>query len=98
MFTPFDPRWHQRDHSERELEEHIDFEEKTTAYSCSRKINTFIDGEAEEDSFRKIDSDYDDVTINYIRLIILSVPRSTSLSDLQKPKRRRILIDSSRTE
>ena len=59
--------------------------------SSRKKRSPFIDDEAEEDSFREIDSDYDDVTITYIPLMDLSLPRSTSISDLQQPKRRRIL-------
>ena len=91
MFSTFDPRRHQRHYSETELEEQFDFEEQTTAYSSSRKKNPFINDEAEGDSFRDFDSDYDDVTIKNSPLKVLSPPRSTSLSDLRQPKRRRIL-------
>ena len=98
IFTPPDPGMHQRDYSESELDEVTDFGEQTTAYSSPRQRNPFIEDEAEEDSFRDFDSDYDDVTINYSPLNDLSPLRSPSLLDISPPKGRRVVIISSDNE
>ena len=98
IFTPLDPGMHQRGYSESELEEVLDFEEETTAYSSPRQTNLFIDDEDDEDSFGDFDSDYDILTINYSPLIDLSPPSSPSLFNVPQPKRRRVVIISCDTE
>ena len=98
IFTPPDPGMHQRDYSESELEEVTDIEEQTTVYSTPRQRNPFIENEAEEESFRDFDSDYDHVTINYSPLNDLSPLKSASVLDVSPPKRRRVVIISSDTQ
>ena len=97
IFTSPDPGMHQ-DYSEIELEEVTDFDEQTTVFSTPRQRNPFIEDEAEEDSFRVFDSDYDDVTINHSPLNDLSARRSPSLLDVSQPQRRRFVIISINTE
>ena len=48
--------------------------------------NPFIEDEAEENSFRDFDSDYDDVIINYSPLNDLSPLRSYSLLMFPNPR------------
>ena len=79
---------HQRDYHESELEEVTDFDEQTTEYSNPRQRNPFNEDEAEEDSFRDFDSEYDDVTFNYNPLNNLPPQRSPSVLDVSQPKRR----------
>ena len=98
IFTPPDPGMHQRDYCESELEEVTDFDEQTIAYSTPRQRNPFIEDEAEEDSFRNFDSNYDDVTINYSPSNDLSPLRCRSLLDVSHPKTRRVVIIPSETE
>ena len=81
LFIPPELGVHQRDYYESELEEVTDFDEQTAAYSTPGRRNPFIEDEAEEDSFRDFDSDYDDVTINFSLLNDLSRLRSPSLLD-----------------
>ena len=85
---------HQRDYQESELEEVTDFDEQTTEYSNLRQRNPFNEHEAEEDSFRDSDSEYDDVTFNYNPLNNLPPQRSPSVLDVSQPKRRRVKISS----
>ena len=53
ILTPPDPGMHQRDYSESKLEDVIDFDGKSAAYSSPRQRNPFIEDEAEGDSFRE---------------------------------------------
>ena len=98
IFTPPDPGMHQRNYSESDLEEVTDFDDQTTEYSTPTQRNPFIENEAEENSFRDFDSDYDDVTINYSPLNDFSPLRSPSLLDDSQPKRGRFVTISSDTE
>ena len=98
IFTPPDPGMHQRESSESELEEVTDLDEQTTTYSTPGQRIISIEDEAEEDSVRDFDSDYDDVTLNYSPLNDFSSLRSPSLLDVSKPKRRIVVKISSDTE
>ena len=89
---------HQRDYSGSKLEDVIDFDENPAAYSSPRQRNPFIEDEAEGDSFREFDSDYDDLTINYSPLNNFSPLRCPSVFYVAQPMRRRVVIISSDTE
>ena len=75
---------HQRDYSESELEEIIDFEEEIAAYTSprQRKLLIFIDDEVEEASFREFDLNYDDVTTHYSPLNDLLPKKCPSFFDV----------------
>ena len=80
------------------MEEVIDLNEETLAYSSHRKKNTFSDFETDEYSFRDFVSDSEDVTINFIPSNGLSPARSPFLIDVPRTKRSRVLIISCDTE
>ena len=80
------------------MEEVIDFNEETMAYSIHRKNNPFSDFDTDEYSFRDFISDSEDVTINFIPSNGLSPARLPFLIDVPRTKRSRVLRISCDTE